>query len=48
MADYKVVKVPKDGAKITMGANKKLTFPTIRSFLSSKATAPAAIFGVPR
>ena len=27
MADYKVVKVPKDGAKITMGANKKLSVP---------------------
>lgn len=27
MADYKVVKVPKDGAKITMGANKKLQVP---------------------
>jgi len=27
MADYKVVKVPADGAKITMGANKKLQVP---------------------
>src|SRR5574339_1151581 len=27
MADYKVVKVPKDGAKITMGANKELNVP---------------------
>src|SRR6185503_4205220 len=27
MAEYKVVKVPKDGAKITMGANKKLNVP---------------------
>ena len=27
MADYKIVKVPKDGAKITMGANKKLNVP---------------------
>jgi isocitrate dehydrogenase len=27
MAEYKVVKVPKDGAKITMGANKKLQVP---------------------
>ena len=27
MAEYKVVKVPKDGAKITMGANKKLSVP---------------------
>src|SRR5574338_670502 len=27
MADYKVVKLPKDGAKITMGANKKLQVP---------------------
>ena len=27
MAEYKVVKVPKDGAKIAMGANKKLNVP---------------------
>src|SRR6059036_4003660 len=27
MAEYKVVKVPKDGAKITMGANKQLQVP---------------------
>src|SRR6516225_3187492 len=27
MAEYKVVKVPKDGAKITMGANKELKVP---------------------
>ena len=27
MAEYKVVKVPKGGAKITMGANKKLQVP---------------------
>jgi isocitrate dehydrogenase len=27
MAEYKVVKVPADGAKITMGANKKLQVP---------------------
>ena len=27
MAEYKVVKVPKDGAKITMGANKQLNVP---------------------
>src|SRR3954469_25101515 len=27
MAEYKVVKVPKDGAKITMGADKKLQVP---------------------
>src|SRR5437660_1295828 len=27
MAEYKVVKVPKDGAKITMSANKELTVP---------------------
>ena len=27
MAEYKVVKVPKDGAKITLGANKQLNVP---------------------
>jgi isocitrate dehydrogenase len=27
MAEYKIVKVPKDGAKITMGANKQLSVP---------------------
>ena len=27
MADYKVVKVPNGGAKITMGANKQLQVP---------------------
>src|SRR6266545_6993662 len=27
MSEYKVVKVPKDGAKITMGANKQLQVP---------------------
>src|SRR5689334_11682740 len=27
MAEYKVVKVPKDGAKITMGANRQLQVP---------------------
>ena len=27
MAEYKVVKVPKDGAKVTMGANKQLQVP---------------------
>jgi isocitrate dehydrogenase len=27
MAEYKIVKVPKDGAKITMGANKRLQVP---------------------
>ena len=27
MADYKVVKVPEGGAKITMGTNKKLQVP---------------------
>src|SRR6186713_3622186 len=27
MAEYKVVKVPTDGAKITMGANKKINVP---------------------
>ena len=45
MAEYKVVKVPKDGAKITMGANKQLQVPDNPIIPLSKATAPAAISG---
>ena len=48
MAEYKVVKVPKDGAKITMGANKQLQVPDNPIIPLSKATAPAAISGALR
>ena len=42
MAEYKVVKVPKDGAKITMGANKKLQVPDnpIIPFIEGDGTGP--------
>ncbi len=47
MAEYKIVKVPQDGAKITMGANGALQVPDnpIIPFISSKATARGGIFG---
>ena len=42
MAEYKVVKVPKDGAKITMGANKQLQVPDnpIIPFIEGDGTGP--------
>ena len=42
MAEYKVVKVPTGGAKITMGANKKLQVPDnpIIPYIEGDGTGP--------
>src|SRR5215212_11930961 len=42
MPEYKVVKVPKDGAKITMGANKQLQVPDnpIIPYIEGDGTGP--------
>jgi isocitrate dehydrogenase len=55
MAEYKVVKVPKDGAKITLGANKQLNVPDnpIIPFIEGDGTgrdiwrASARVFDAP-